>query len=100
VTVPETLAAGPGPGEVTAADSLDDIAWFDANATRRYRVRQGWAIRRRGTVLLRTPIAKPVALVDNEGAADLSWWTAAWPALSAQERKALMVASRPKGRRL
>ena len=85
---------------VTAAEALDDGAWFDANPKRRYRVRpaQGgvWIVRRRGRVMLRTFAAtlpgKPPA---SERGIERLWYATAWTRLTPQQLAEFVRASRP-----
>jgi hypothetical protein len=76
--------------QVTAADALDDFAWFDRLANRKFRVRRTanlvWIIRRRGQVFLRTVTHHlPVATVDTDAATAPLWFAAAYPDISLQK---------------
>ena len=85
---------------LTAAEAMDDQAWFGANR-RRYRLRRapeggGWLIRRRrGLVLLRcwSP-SVPAGAPDNDEALPPYWYLAAYPNLPARRRDALVKDAR------
>jgi hypothetical protein len=73
---------------VSAADAIDDHGWFSRHPQRRYRVRPGWVVRRRGGVFLRAVIlpSDPVYRGDDEGSAEAAWWASAYPHLSPEAR--------------
>jgi hypothetical protein len=83
---------------VEPAEAATDLGWFDANPTRRYRVRGNWAIRRRGKdVFLRTPITSaPRYATDSEAGAEAVWWVSAYPHLSPEVRATMAKSAQTK----
>ena len=81
---------------VPQADSLDDIQWFFERSHRRFRLRRGWAVRRRADdVFLRTPFSGArIYPDDSEACAERIWWESAWPELAPRERHKLLKAAR------
>lgn len=87
-------------GAVTPAEALDDAAWFADNPRRRYRLRPGWIVRRRGNAtFLRAPLIGGASFADAEACAERVWWLSAWPELDAKTRDALARAARPPRRK-
>jgi hypothetical protein len=82
-------ASGAGPA-LSDADALADRMWFDQHPRRRYRARPGWLIRRRGSMMLRTPTSAQSLPPDNEDALRAAWARAAWPSLTPAEHQALL----------
>ena len=79
---------------VSAAEALDDCAWFDRHANRKFRIRRTddlvWIIRRRGHVFLRTVTHRlPVEIVDTDAAIAPLWFAAAFPDISLQKARRL-----------
>ena len=86
---------------VTPAEILEDQQWFADHPHRQYRLRPGWALRRRSRcVFLRTPHTDTRTYPDSERLAERLWWENAWPHLSplARARLAKDARWRPKPR--
>jgi hypothetical protein len=74
---------------------VTDEQWFHEHPGRQYRLRPGWAVRRRaGRVFLRTRVGGSRPYPDHEGLAEQLWWRAAWPELPPKTRAQLMKATR------
>ena len=72
---------------VSAADAIDDVAWFDRHPRRRYRARRGegglWPIRKvHDDVYLRTISGTGEVLADTDAELGPNWFAAARPQLS------------------
>lgn len=84
---------------VTDADVWADQQFAADHPGRRYWLRDGWAVRRRGrSVFLRTRTqagASPVGTPsDSEELAERIWWQSAWPDLSPLVRRQMAKAAR------
>jgi hypothetical protein len=89
----------PAASAVNPADAFSDHQFFADHPQRCYRIRPGWAIRRRPRgVFLRTPLSFGHRYVDTEASAEAAWWEAAYPFLSPLERQAMAKAARGKSR--
>jgi hypothetical protein len=79
------MTAAPFP-EVTAALAVDDVYWFDAHPSRRFRVRRGpdrfWLIYKSGDTLRRASTCNAFAIPDTDAEIATLWFLAAWPELS------------------
>jgi len=85
-------------GTVSLADILGDQQFFVDRPHRRYRLRRGWAVRRRGRgVFLRTALPEQHRYDTqdaSEAEAERAWWECAWPMLPPGARAALAKAAR------
>ena len=80
---------------VSITEAFEDQQWFSDNPHRQYRLRPGWAVRRRGRdTFLRTPHEECPYPDNSEAAAERLWWQSAWPELAPLERGALAKAAR------
>ena len=78
---------------VLQADVFDDQQWFADHPGRQYRLRSGWAVRRRSRgVFLRVPMSCPVYA--DEAAAERVGWESACPDLDPKARDELAKAAR------
>jgi hypothetical protein len=83
--------SGLGLPTVSAAEALDDGAWFDAHPARRFRARSArnltWIVRRRGNVFLRVVAARPLLPGDTDAALGPAWFESAYPDLLAAKAR-------------
>lgn len=87
---------------VSDLDAIDDVAWFDANSGRRYRLRPApgagfWLVRRRGRgVFLRVYAANLFSRerTDNDPVLRTVWFRHAWPQLDPKTLKQLIAEAR------
>jgi hypothetical protein len=81
--------------DVTDADVFDDAQWVGDHPDRQYRLRPGWAVRRRSGVFLRAPLAGGCTDPDHERRAEFLSWRSPWPE-PVETRNEPMEAARPR----